>query len=127
MTNKIDLTVFEELKTALGTEEDLDTLVFALCTDYVSDYIDDIFQDLDYNDIVIETNKILLDSFGYEHIQQEGGGEGGAESCNGVFKLRDKIYKAEYRYYSYHGHEYEDIIDTLKEVKPIERTVTFYE
>ena len=126
MADKIDLTVFEELKTALGTEEELYTLVFALCSDYVSDYIDDIFEECDYDEIVIKTNEIL-DSFGYEHIQQVGGGEGSVGSCNGVFKLRDKIYKAEYSYYSYNGYEYEDIIDTLKEVKPIERTVTFYE
>ena len=126
MADKIDLTVFEELKTALGTEEELYTLVFALCSDYVSDYIDDIFEECDYDEIVIKTNEIL-DSFGYEHIQQVGGGEGSVGSCNGVFKLRDKIYKAEYSYYSYNGDDYAGITDTLKVVTSKEKLITIYE
>lgn len=63
----------------------------------------------------------------YEHLEQEGGGEGGSEYCHGVFKLKGKIYKAEYSYYSYDGHDYNGIYDTLKEVKPVEKTIIVYE
>lgn len=54
-------------------------------------------------------------------------GEGGSEYCYGVFKLDDKIYKAEYSYYSYHGNEYDDIAYSLREVRPVEKTITVYE
>lgn len=63
----------------------------------------------------------------YKHLQQEGGGEGGAEYCFGIFKLNGKIYRAEYSYYSHHGHEYDDIINTVREVKPVQKTITVYE
>ncbi len=121
-----NLTVFEELKIAFGTEKELETVVYGLCSNYVSDYIDDIFEDLTYDETITKINKIL-DNFGYEHIEQDGGGEGGAEYCFGVFKLRDKFYKAEYYYQSYNGFEYDDIIDTLVEVRPVERMTTYYE
>jgi hypothetical protein len=89
---------------------DLDEIVFRLCE----------------NDI---SHKVLpyVDGFKFEHIQQEGGGEGGSEYCYGIFKLNDKYYKAEYSYYSYNGHEYEGICESLIEVFPVERLVTFYE
>jgi hypothetical protein len=63
----------------------------------------------------------------YEHLDQDGGGEGGSEYCYGVFKLNGKIYRAEYSYYSHHGHDYDSIVETLREVKPVEKTVTVYE
>ena len=63
----------------------------------------------------------------YKHLEQEGGGEGGAEYCYGVFKLGDTIYKAEYTYYSHNGHEYSYILDTVREVKPVQKTITVYE
>ena len=122
----LDLEVLEDLKKVFGTEKDLDTLVFALCRGYVSDYIDDVFEDFTYDELIEKFNEIL-DSFGYEHIEQDGGGEGGSEYCYGVFKLKDKLYKAEYNYYSYDGYHYDDIHSTLKEVHPIVRPVTFYE
>jgi len=63
----------------------------------------------------------------YKHIQREGGGEDGSEACYGVFSLDGRIFKAEYSYYSYDGDDYSDILRTVREVKPVERTVTFYE
>jgi hypothetical protein len=63
----------------------------------------------------------------YEHLDSDGGGEGGSEDCYGIFKLGDKIFKAYYTYYSYNGHEYENIVDTLREVTPVQKTVTVYE
>jgi hypothetical protein len=46
-------------------------------------------------------NKYIKEVLGYEHLEKEGGGEGGAEHCYGVFRLKDKIYKTEYSYYSH--------------------------
>lgn len=74
-----------------------------------------------------EFNYELSIKLQYEHLVQEGGGEGGAEYCYGVFKLGDTIYKAEYSYYSHSGHEYWDILYTLQEVKPVQKTITVYE
>jgi hypothetical protein len=103
---------------AFGADEDNDEIDL---TD-----LDEIVYRLCENDI---SKKVLpyVDGFEFEHIQQEGGGEGGAEYCYGVFKLNDKYYKAEYSYYSYNGYEFDDICDTLQEVFPVERLVTFYE
>lgn len=75
----------------------------------------------------IEYYKDLCNQLQYKHLEQEGGGEGGAEYCYGVFKLGDTIYKAEYQYYSHDGHEYYDILDTIQEVKPVQKTITVYE
>lgn len=63
---------------------------------------------------------------GAEHITQEGGGEGGAEDCYAVFKWKDKYYRVDYNYYSYHGYDNLDM-ENIYEVFPQERTVTFYE
>lgn len=94
----MDLTVFEEM---LSEEEMLNELIYLMCE---GDY----------------------DCDGYEHLEQEGGGEGGAEYCYGVFKLHDKIYKAEYCYSSSYGCYYEYIVDTLREVKPVQKMITVY-
>lgn len=69
----------------------------------------------------------MLAELGYEHIHQEGGGEGGSEYCEGVFKLDDKLYEVNYSYYSHNGCEYDYIEDTIREVKPVVKTVTVYE
>lgn len=101
----VDMSVFEEVKEYLGFEGSLEELVYDMC----------------------ENNLIEYDQFDYQHLQQEGGGEGGGEHCFGVFKLKGKIYRAEYSYYSYNGHEYDCILETLREVKPVEKTITVYE
>ena len=64
---------------------------------------------------------------GYEHVVQEGGGEGGTEYCYGVFKLKDKLYKVEWSYYSHQGYYRDGALETLKEVKPKEKTIILYE
>lgn len=69
----------------------------------------------------------LRKSIDYQHLEQEGGGEGQGEYCYGVFKLKGVIYKASYSYYSYNGHEYNGICNTLQEVRPVEKTVIVYE
>lgn len=63
----------------------------------------------------------------YTHLTQDGGGEGGAEDCYGVFQIGDKIFKAEYFYQSYNGHQIDNIQNTVREVAPKERTIIVYE
>lgn len=75
-----------------------------------------------------EFNKqLLLEKLGYKHISQDGGGEGGSEYCEGIFELNGKFYSASYQYYSHNGHEFDDILDTLVEVFPVQKTITVYE
>lgn len=59
-----------------------------------------------------------------EAVEQDGGGEGGSESCHTIFKIGDEYYRMFYSYYSHEGFDY---FGELKQVKPVERMVTFYE
>lgn len=63
----------------------------------------------------------------YEFIDQQGGGEGGAEYCFSVFKWKDKFYKMQYNYYSYVGFEYDEVFENIHEVFPTQKTITVYE
>lgn len=60
-----------------------------------------------------------------EFIEQEGGGEGGAEDCYTVIKLDGVFYKILYYYYSHHGFdtEYAEVMV----VTPKEKLITVYE
>lgn len=60
-------------------------------------------------------------------IEQDGGGEGGGEYCYMIFSWKDKTYKIEYSYYSYNGHDFDGVEDTIREVVPVEKLVTVYE
>ena len=139
MGKKADLTVFNEIAGKFGME--VDRFVYAMCENCVEDYVEDCVEGLEprpegaWGDIHVSEwykikyqaiDKILMEC-GYEHIDQDGGGEGGSEDCYGVFKLGGKIYKAEYSYYSYSGHEYYGISDTLVEVEPKTKTITVFE
>ena len=62
----------------------------------------------------------------FEHIEQEGGGEGGTEWCHSVFKWKGKYYMMNYSYYSHNGCEFDGAIDGIQEVTPTEKTVTVY-
>jgi len=62
----------------------------------------------------------------YKHIEQEGGGEGGAEDCHTVFKVKGKFFRVDYSYYSHYGSNYDNIVNSLTEVFPKEVTVTVY-
>ena len=129
---QVDMKPFEELLTALDVPAEkikkvkMDNLIYALSegdTSYlVSNLVDDLDVEHDYTSLCEQ-----LKTNGYEHLEQEGGGEGGAEHCYGVFRLKDKIYKAEYSYYSHNGDEFDGITDTLQEVVPVEKTITVYE
>lgn len=60
-----------------------------------------------------------------EFLEQDGGGEGGKESCYTVFKLDGVCYMATYSYYSHHGFDYLSRDFTI--VEPVEKTITVYE
>lgn len=143
---KVDLKVFKDLRELLGNNEvyeDFNYFIYCLCGGDLSisdevlgvtyptcgdrKYTDPSWrQELDAYYKEREQAKSKLE-IPYKHLEQEGGGEGGSEYCYGVFQLGDKIYRAEYSYYSHHGHEYDYILDTLKEVKPVEKKITTYE
>jgi hypothetical protein len=93
---------------------------------YVPDTVKELVYDLSENEIH-GMNRELLDDYGFEHMEQEGGGEGGSEYCWAVFRFKNKVYKTEYSYYSYDGHYYDEILDTLREVFPTQKMVTVYE
>lgn len=76
---------------------------------------------LEYAEELEEIN----DLEGFEFIEQEGGGEGGAEDCHMVFKWKEKFYRLEYSYYSYHGTDFDGAI--MYEVTPTQKMVTVYE
>ena len=123
--SKVDLSVFGELyEIADGESSNLDEMVYYLCEGDFGEAI--VKYNGDWDEYRART-EALKEEFGYEHLDQEGGGEGGSEYCYGVFKLKGKIYRAEYSYYSYNGHEYDGITGTLREVKPVEKTITVYE
>lgn len=104
--SNVDLSVFDEVA---DLESSLSQVILGMCEGNY-DYPSSPFKE-----------------FGYEHLAQEGGGEGGSEDCYGVFKFKGKVYRAEYNYYSYNGYEYDNIVETLREVKPVEKTVVVYE
>ena len=69
----------------------------------------------------------LIKDADFEHMESDGGGEGEGEYCYGVIRLKDKYYKAEWQYYSYHGCEYDYIENSVHEVVPKQKTITVYE
>lgn len=127
---KVNLQQFKELCKRLNAgDTDLDSMIFYMangCFEYFIREHADFTSDLDYSskeDIVLN----IINELGYDNLHQEGGGEGGAEYCKGVFRLGDTIYSASYYYYSYDGYDYSDIQETLREVKPVQKTITVYE
>lgn len=140
--SKLDMSVFEEFQEACGYPDSLESFIYQLCEGDIShpneleypdcngrDWKDESYQqEIEVYRTVYKTNQTkFFSEWDYEHLEQEGGGEGGSEYCYGVFKLKGKIYKAEYSYYSHQGHEYDYICDTIREVVPVQKTVTVYE
>lgn len=124
--SKVDMTIFEEIMKDDLVEKDehysLDYVIHSLC----EGDLDFINYDGDFEKYT-KNRQDFKDKYGYEHLDQEGGGEGGSEYCYGIFRLGDKIYRSDYNYYSYHGYDYDGILDTLKEVTPKQKTITVYE
>lgn len=101
--SKVDLSVFEELASEMGTELS-DRFVYELSRDYDS----------------------WPESWNYKSLEQEGG-ESQGEYAYSVFEVKGKTYKTEYSYYSYDGFNYDDILSTLREVQEVTKTVTVWE
>ena len=123
--SKVDMTIFEEiLKDTDLVEEgtDLDYLLGELC----EDDLDFALYDGSYENYQ-QNKETFKEKYNYEHLDSDGGGEGGSEYYYGIFKLGGKIYKAEYNYYPYSGYSYDGILSTLKEVTPKQITITVYE
>ena len=112
-TMTIDMTIFEEFRDKYHPRERLEWVVFQMCEDDIIPW-------------KVESKGAFLEDTEYEHLECDGGGEGGSEYCYGVFKFKGKIYKADYSYYSFQGHEYDDILDSLREVTPVQQTITVY-
>ena len=115
---KIFIQLLEELKTSSS----LKTIVYNLSEG------DNYFENEDNVpwDSYREHTKKVLETWEYKHIYSKGGGEGGAEDCEGVFSLKGVYYKTNYSYYSHQGYDYDDILNTLKVVTPEEEIRTVY-
>lgn len=123
LMSNVDLTIFEKaLKNMNAT-----VAIKTGRTNFKDNELPPFIYELCENGFYGEDKNYLIKNHGYRHVEQEGGGEGGSEYCYGVFELDGKFYKAEYSYFSYDGHEYDNIHKTLKEVFPKEKLVTVYE
>lgn len=132
MNNKVNLEVFEEFGEAIGFTDDINKLVYKMCTEFedVSDQIEGwcgLSWSDDAWDKFQDEFEAKLTTEGYKYLDGDTSGEGGGEYCYGVFELKGKTYKAEYAYYSHNGHEYDGIEDTLREVTPVQKTITVWE
>lgn len=74
----------------------------------------------------LEDSKWAKDN-GFKYLEGDTGGEGMGEYCYAIFSWKDKVYKIEFSYYSYHGNDFDDVERTIKEVRPVEKLVTIYE
>ena len=124
MSNKADLSVFDTMYQELG--EDLGRSKFFY--ELFDGELDEVGygSETDWREARKEQEERVA-SYGYVHIESEGGGEGEGEYCYGVIKFQDKYYKADWSYYSYDGCDYDYIEDTIREVTPVEKTITVFE
>ena len=65
------------------------------------------------------------DEVGIEHIESEGGGEGGSEDVYTVLKIDDIFYRIDYNYYSFEGYSFD--CAEVKIVTPKKKAVIVYE
>lgn len=68
----------------------------------------------------------LLKELKFKLIDREGGGEKGAEYCESVIELEDKLYRLSYSYFSHNGFSIYDFWD-WQPVVAKQKTVTYYE
>lgn len=90
--------------------------IFGESSRYGFDFVD--FLTGDYDEEAAEAGKVVW-------ISQDGGGEGGAESCETIFSIDGVIYRVTYSYYSHHGFETEYAQASV--VTPKEKTIIVYE
>lgn len=146
--SKVDMSVFEDVLEVY--EEGISSMLFNMCEGDFSVTLDSFkeyppfpnysLKESDpelykeqytaYQEVREHNNKLeraYMEFIGYKHLEQEGGDTGGAEGCHGVFSFKGKYYRCHYSYYSYDGHQYDYIEDTIQEVKPVEKVVIVYE
>ncbi len=68
----------------------------------------------------------FLKELKFKLLDQDGGGEKGAEYCESVIELNDQAYRLNYSYFSYNGYSIYDYWD-WKPVTAKQKTVTYYE
>lgn len=64
---------------------------------------------------------------GFKYIEGDTGGEGSGSYCYVIFSWKGRTYKIEFSYYSYEGNNFDDVEETIKEVKPVEKLITVWE
>ena len=121
--NKVQQLV-ADLYHAAGKPRSLDYFVFKLAEGHieVSNEIK-----VDSAEETQRSAQDLIKEFNYELLQHEEPDDGDEGVCFSVFRLKDKIMKVEFTYYSHDGYNYDDVLYTLREVKPKTATVTVYE
>lgn len=125
--NKLELLI-DEIR-SLGGVSDTDYIIYRLMDgDDISEAFEGVsfLEDVDWPEMHDKVEAFLTQR-GYEHLDSEGGHEGGGEYCYGVIKLDNEYYRAEWEYYSYNGCEYSGISSTVKQVTPKQKTITVYE
>lgn len=123
--SKVDLTVFDAMYEDLASDLSKEQFFYELFNGDLDEVGYESDNSLSWREISDIRDK-KLEAYGFEHIATEGGGEGGGEYCYGIIKFKDKYYKAEWSYYSYNGCDYDYIVNTIKEVKPKEKTIIVY-
>lgn len=124
--SEIDFNVFEDFGKEFYDNYEENGLDSTFFYQLFSDMLDDFSLPWNFG----ETKKafeLSVKPYDYKWIEGLTGGEGSGEYCWGVIRFKGKYYKAEWTYYSYNGCEYDDIISTIREVKPVEKLITVYE
>lgn len=124
--SEVDLSVFEDFGKAFYANFKEDVLDSKFFYQLFRDELYDFYLPYNFGESKDAYLK-AVEPYDYKWIDGQVGGEGSGEYCWGVIRFKGKHYKAEWTYYSYNGCEYEDIISTIREVKPVEKLITVYE
>lgn len=122
-TSKVDTKEIEEFINSIYANPTLDdSTIVQLASSHF-------FKSKLKQDIRLSKNKLkqyLEDNFGYKYIRQEAGRS--AEGyTQGIFELNNRFYAVEWLNTSYGGMYTDEALQTLKEVKPKEKTIVVYE
>lgn len=135
LINTLEIDMGKVNGTELITEmlKSLNGFVERCCTEgEVGDIIADFDRDEFIREVIVDgydptEGRIWSSTVGFKHLQQEGGGEGGAEDCHIIFEVAGKTYSMQYSYYSYDGYDFYGAEESICEVEPVQKTVTVYE
>lgn len=65
--------------------------------------------------------------FPYEHMEYKEEYKANGMKCSGVFRFNFRYYRCWWAYSRFGGYVVDGITDTLCEVSPVQKTITFYE